>query len=230
MKYRPLGSSNLQVSEISLGSWLTFGGGVERRRAIECVQTALELGITLFDTANVYALGAAESLLGEALEGVPRESYVLATKLYFPMNASDRGLSRAQIIKQIDASLKRLRTNFVDLYQCHRYDVNTPLEETMAALTEVVKAGKGQCLAESDSANPRIDANDVDLAERRVWMTSADMTAVDLGPVEAHHVVVLPSGQETRRGEPWFAQSTLKVIRDPTALIGKVGKGTGIQV
>ena len=96
--------------------------------------------------------------------------------------------------------------------------------------SQVVKAGKGQCLAESDSANPRIDANDVDLAERRVWMTSADVTAVDLGPVEAHHVVVLPSGQETRRGEPWFAQSTLKVIRDPTALIGKVGKGTGIQV
>ena len=150
MKYRPLGSSNLQVSEISLGSWLTFGGGVERRRAIECVQTALELGITLFDTANVYALGAAESLLGEALEGVPRESYVLATKLYFPMNASDRGLSRAQIIKQIDASLKRLRTNFVDLYQCHRFDHETPLEETMEALTEVVRQGKVRFLGFSE--------------------------------------------------------------------------------
>ena len=150
MKYRPLGSSNLQVSEISLGSWLTFGGGVERRRAIECVQTALELGITLFDTANVYALGAAESLLGEALEGVPRESYVLATKLYFPMNASDRWLSRAQIIKQLDASLKRLRTNFVDLYQCHRFDHETPLEETMEALTEVVRQGKVRFLGFSE--------------------------------------------------------------------------------
>jgi 1-deoxyxylulose-5-phosphate synthase len=142
MKYRQLGSSSLNVSEISLGSWLTYGVGVERQRAIQCVHHALELGINFIDTANVYGKGAAETLLGEALSGIPRDSYVLATKLFAPMSDTDRGLSRAQVFKQLDASLKRLRTDYVDLYQCHRYDEQTPLQETMSALTEVVKQGK----------------------------------------------------------------------------------------
>ena len=142
MKYRQLGSSALRVSEISLGSWLTYGVGVERERALACVRHALQLGINFFDTANVYGRGAAETVLGEAFAGVPRDSYVLATKLFFPMTDSDKGLSRAQVFKQLDASLKRLRTDYVDLYQCHRYDPQTPLQETMEALTEVVKLGK----------------------------------------------------------------------------------------
>jgi aryl-alcohol dehydrogenase-like predicted oxidoreductase len=142
MNYRKLGASELLVSEISLGSWLTYGGGVERDRAIQCVHRALELGINLIDTANVYANGAAEELLGEALAKVPRKDYVLATKLYFPMSKTDKGLSRAQVIKQLDASLRRLRVDYVDLYQCHRYDTETPLEETMQALSEVVRQGK----------------------------------------------------------------------------------------
>jgi aryl-alcohol dehydrogenase-like predicted oxidoreductase len=142
MKYRKLGASDLTVSEISLGSWLTFGVGVERDAAKACVDRAFDLGINFIDTANVYGRGAAESFLGEALAGRPRDSYVLATKLFGEMGPEDRGLSRVQIHKQIDASLTRLRTDFVDLYQCHRYDPETPLEETMAALTEVVKAGK----------------------------------------------------------------------------------------
>jgi aryl-alcohol dehydrogenase-like predicted oxidoreductase len=142
MRYRQLGASALKVSEISLGSWLTYGVGVERARSIACVRRALDLGINLIDTANVYGRGAAESLLGEALAGVPRDSYLLATKLFAPMSEADRGLSRVQVFKQLDASLKRLRTDYVDLYQCHRYDTETPLEETMTALSDVVKEGK----------------------------------------------------------------------------------------
>lgn len=158
MRYRPLGSSDLTVSTIALGSWLTYSGGVEKSRSIACVREALDQGITLIDTANVYGRGASESLLGEALAGVPRDRYVLATKLYFPMNDSDRGLSRAQVFKQIDASLARLRTDHIDLYQCHRYDADTPLEETMEALTEVVRQGKARWIGFSEWPADRIRA------------------------------------------------------------------------
>jgi aryl-alcohol dehydrogenase-like predicted oxidoreductase len=142
MKYRQLGSSDLQVSEISLGSWLTYSGGVEREKAEACVEKAFEVGINFIDTANVYGKGASETFLGEVLSSRPRDSYVLATKLYFPMSETDSGLSCEQIHKQLNDSLRRLRTDYVDLYQCHRYDENTPLEETMQALTEVVREGK----------------------------------------------------------------------------------------
>src|SRR5438132_236936 len=131
MRYRQLGSSDLQVSEIALGSWLTYGGGVARERAEACVTRAFEVGINFIDTANVYAGGRAEEFLGEVLRDRPRDSYVLATKLFFPMSETDRGLSRQQVLKQIDASLARLRTDYVDLYQCHRYDWDTPPEATM---------------------------------------------------------------------------------------------------
>jgi aryl-alcohol dehydrogenase-like predicted oxidoreductase len=150
MRYRQLGSSNLRVSEISLGTWLTTSGGVERNQAIACVRRALELGITFIDTANVYGRGTSEIVLAEALSEVPRDSYVLATKLYFPISNVDSGLSRAQIHKQIDASLARLKVDHIDLYQCHRYDSKTPLEETMAALTEVVRAGKARYIGFSE--------------------------------------------------------------------------------
>jgi aryl-alcohol dehydrogenase-like predicted oxidoreductase len=142
MKYRKLGSSDLEVSEISLGSWLTFGVGVEREQAAACVRRALELGINFIDTANAYGRGAAETFLGEILADIPRDSYVLATKVFFPMSDTDRGLSRAQIVKQLDASLRRLRVDTIDLYQCHRYDEATPLEETMSALSDAVRSGK----------------------------------------------------------------------------------------
>ncbi len=142
MKRRRLGNSDLMVSEISLGSWLTYSGGVDKERAIDCVKRALEVGITLLDTANIYGRGAAETVLGEALVGVDRASYQLATKVFFPMSPSDRGLSRTQIFKQLDDSLKRLRTDYVDLYQCHRYDPSTPLDETMQALTDAIGQGK----------------------------------------------------------------------------------------
>src|SRR5919204_4770998 len=157
MRYRRLGSSDLEISEISLGSWLTYGGGVPREQAEACVAKAFEVGINFIDTANVYARGAAESFLGEVLTGRPRDSYVLGTKLFFPMNG-DRGLSRDQVFKQIDLSLARLRTDYLDLYQCHRYDVETPLEETMEALTEVVRAGKARYIGFSEWKAEQIQA------------------------------------------------------------------------
>jgi 1-deoxyxylulose-5-phosphate synthase len=156
MRYRRLGSSDLEVSEISLGSWLTYG--VERERAAACVEKAFKLGINFIDTANIYGRGAAESFLGAVLSGRPRDSYVLATKLFFPMTDQDRGLSRAQVEKQLDASLKRLRTDYVDLYQCHRYDEETPLEETMQALTDAVRSGKARYIGFSEWPADRIRA------------------------------------------------------------------------
>src|ERR1044072_1677874 len=150
MKYRRLGASDLEVSEISLGSWLTYGVGVEAEASRACLDRAFAEGINFIDTANIYGRGAAETFLGEALAGRPRDSYVLATKLFFPMTETDRGLSAAQIEKQLDASLRRLRTDHVDLYQCHRYDPDTPLEETMQALTRAVASGKARHIGFSE--------------------------------------------------------------------------------
>jgi len=158
MQYRRLGRSDIMVSEIGLGSWLTYGSGVEAERATACVRRAFEVGINFFDTANVYGRGAAESFLGEALSGVDRSSYVLATKAYFPMSDADRGLSAAQIRKQSEASLTRLRTDYVDLYQCHRFDNATPLEETMEALSELVRSGKARYIGFSEWSAEQIEA------------------------------------------------------------------------
>jgi aryl-alcohol dehydrogenase-like predicted oxidoreductase len=166
MKYRKLGSSDLLVSEISLGSWLTYGVGVEADRARACLDEAFAQGINFIDTANVYGRGRAESFLGEALHGRPRDSYILATKLYFPMSDSDRGLSRAQVERQLDASLERLKVDYVDLYQCHRYDFDTPLEETMEALTRAVESGKARYVGFSEWPADRIQAA-LDLANSR---------------------------------------------------------------
>jgi aryl-alcohol dehydrogenase-like predicted oxidoreductase len=168
MRYRQLGSSDLQVSEISLGSWLTYGGGVGDDAARACVDAAFEAGINFIDTANVYALGAAESFLGDVLKDRPRDSYVLATKIYFPMDDDNRGLSRSQIEKQIDDSLGRLRTEYVDLYQCHRYDVETPLEETMEALNEVVRSGKARYIGFSEWTPDQIRRS-LELSDTNGW-------------------------------------------------------------
>jgi 1-deoxyxylulose-5-phosphate synthase len=156
MQYRRLGASDLDVSVISLGSWLTYGVGVEKDKAIACMNQAFDLGINFFDTANVYGRGAAELVTGEALAGRKRDSYILATKVFGPMSDTDQGLSRTQIEKQLDASLKRLRVDYVDLYQCHRYDVDTPLDETMEALTRAVKAGKTRYIGFSEWPPQRI--------------------------------------------------------------------------
>src|SRR3954465_5526893 len=121
MQYRKLGNSDLNISEIALGSWLTYGAGVDKAHGVACVQAAFDAGINFIDTANIYGRGAAETFLGDVLADVPRKSYILATKLFFPMTDKDQGLSRAQVRKQLDNSLARLKTDYVDLYQCHRY-------------------------------------------------------------------------------------------------------------
>jgi len=144
MRYRTLGNSGLNLSTIGLGSWLTFGNTVERETARACILRAWELGVNFIDTANVYARGAAEETLGPIVAELERGELVLATKVYFPMGdgANQRGLSRKHIRDQIDRSLARLRVDYVDLYQCHRFDVTTPLEETCEAMNDVVRAGK----------------------------------------------------------------------------------------
>jgi len=142
MKYRKLGDSDLEVSELALGSWLTYGVGVEADKARACLDASFDVGINFIDTSNIYGRGAAETFLGEALKDRPRDSYMIATKLFFPMTDTDYGLSREQVEKQLEASLRRLQTDVIDLYQCHRYDSGTPLEETMEALTRAVESGK----------------------------------------------------------------------------------------
>ena len=144
MRYRKLGTWGLKISEIGLGSWLTYGGYVEEEKAIACNHRAFELGVNFFDTANVYRRGAAEEVTGRALKDFRRDDYVLATKVYFPMGEgpNDRGLSRKHIMEQCHASLRRLGVDYVDLYQCHRPDPNTPLEETLRALDDLVSQGK----------------------------------------------------------------------------------------
>ncbi|CAG7627987.1 L-glyceraldehyde 3-phosphate reductase [Paenibacillus solanacearum] len=144
MQYRKLGNSGLKVSEISLGSWLTYGGYVAEDHAVRSIEQAYALGVNFFDTANMYERGEAEKVMGKALASYPRESYVLATKVFNKMGdgPNDRGLSRKHIMEQCDASLKRLGADYIDIYYCHRYDPETPLEETMRALDDLVTQGK----------------------------------------------------------------------------------------
>lgn len=158
MQYRQLGDSGIEVSAICLGSWLTYGVGVDDSAGRACVDASFDAGINFIDTANIYGRGAAESFLGDVLKNRPRDSYVLATKLFFPMTDTDKGLSAAQVAKQIDASLTRLQTDYVDLYQCHRYDPETPLEETMEALSAVVRSGKARAIGFSEWAPDQIEA------------------------------------------------------------------------
>lgn len=144
MEYRRLGSTGMYISEISYGNWITHGSQVEQQSAIACVKAALDLGITTFDTADVYAQTRAESVLGKALMGVRRESYELFTKVYWPTGPgkNDRGLSRKHIMESCNASLKRLKTDRIDLYQAHRFDYETPLEETLRAFDDLIRQGK----------------------------------------------------------------------------------------
>jgi aryl-alcohol dehydrogenase-like predicted oxidoreductase len=163
VNYRQLGDSDLQVSEICLGTWTTFGGSLEDDTAIGIVAAALECGINFFDTANVYSAGRSEEVLGRALASQPRDSVVVATKVFGTAPDGGRGLSREQILKQIDASLARLGLDYVDLYQCHAYDDDVPVEETLGALTEVVDAGKARWIGVSNWSGDQI-RNAVELA------------------------------------------------------------------
>jgi aryl-alcohol dehydrogenase-like predicted oxidoreductase len=173
MRYRKLGSSDLEVSEISLGSWLTYAGGVEAEQTRACTEAAFAAGINLFDTANVYGRGAAETAWGEILSAHPRESYILATKVWGQMSddPTDRGLSATQIAKQIDASLERLQVDYVDLYQAHRFDVDVAIEETIAALQQVVRDGKARYLGFSEWTPEQIEAA-IDIAGPDLFVSS----------------------------------------------------------
>lgn len=159
MQYRKLGHGQLEVSELSFGTWLTVAGGIGREKAIDCIHAALDCGITLFDTANQYGAGEAERVLGAGLKGYARDRFMVATKLYFPVgDEPDKGLSAAQIEKQLDRSLERLGMDVIDLYQCHRFDKETPLKETMEALDRAVKAGKVRAIGFSEWTGDQIDA------------------------------------------------------------------------
>ena len=158
MEYRRLGSSGMYVSEISYGNWVTHGSQVESEAAAKCVKAALDCGITTFDTADVYAGTKAEVILGRALKGVRRESYELLTKDYWPTGPgkNDRGLSRKHIMESCNASLKRLKTDYIDLYQAHRFDVETPLEETLSAFDDLIRQGKVHYIGFSEWTAPQI--------------------------------------------------------------------------
>ncbi|MFD1271248.1 aldo/keto reductase family protein [Streptomyces kaempferi] len=171
MRFRKLGSSDLEVSEISLGSWLTYSGGIQAEQTRACTEAAFDAGINFFDTANVYGRGAAESAWGEILSQHPRDSYILATKVWGQMSDTDQGLSADQIGQQIDASLRRLRTDHVDLYQAHRFDVTVPIEETVEALQKVVRQGKARYLGFSEWTPEQIQAA-VDIAGPELFVSS----------------------------------------------------------
>ena len=160
MEYRRLGSSGMYVSEISYGNWITHGSQVEQDAAVACVRAALDVGITTFDTADVYAGTKAETVLGKALKGVRRESYELLTKVYWPTGSgkNDRGLSRKHIIESVHASLKRLGTDHIDLYQMHRYDFETPLEESIRAFEDLIRQGKVNYIGFSEWTAEQISA------------------------------------------------------------------------
>ncbi len=173
MRYRKLGSADLEVSEISLGSWLTYSGGVAADQIRACTEAAFEAGITFFDTADVYGRGAAESAWGEILSAHPRDSYVLATKVYGQMSddPSDRGLSADHIAGAIDSSLRRLQTDHVDLYQAHRFDVDVAIEETIEALQKVVADGKARYIGFSEWTPEQIQAA-IDIAGEDLFVSS----------------------------------------------------------
>ena len=144
MEYMNLGLSGLKVSRVAIGSWLTYGSAVHKEQTAACIRAALDHGVILVDTADIYARGAAESVLGEVLQGVRRQDVVLATKAFWPMtdNPNDRGLSRKHLFESVHGSLERLRTDYVDLFQCHRYDHETPVAETVRAMGDLIRQGK----------------------------------------------------------------------------------------
>ena len=170
MQYRNIGRSGVKVSAVGLGSWLTYGASVEVDTATACIRRAYERGVTFFDTANTYGRGRAEEVVGGALQSYPRSSYVLATKVFFPMGEgpNDRGLSRKHVFEQCRKSLARLGTEYIDLYQCHRYDVHTPLEETCRIMDDLVRQGKILYWGVSEWSADQI-AHAVTICDGRGW-------------------------------------------------------------
>jgi 1-deoxyxylulose-5-phosphate synthase len=214
VRYRTLGDSDLRVSEICLGTWTTFGGSLDEDAAIALVDAAFGQGINFFDTANVYSQGRSEEVLGRALVGRPRDSFVVATKVYGEMPNGDRGLSCHQVLKQVDESLRRLQLDHVDLYQCHSWDDYVPVEETLAALTEVVQAGKARFVGVSNWSGEQIRRGVVLARERgfaKIVSSQPEYSLVhrepeeDVIPVSREHgvsqIVYSPLAQGTLTGK-----------------------------
>ena len=190
MEFRYLGNSGLKISEITYGNWLTHGSQVENDVATQCVRAALDEGISTFDTADVYANTAAETVLGEALKGERRESLEIFTKVYWPTGPkgkNDTGLSRKHIMESINGSLQRLQTDYVDLYQAHRYDVETPLEETMQAFADVVRQGKALYIGVSEWTADQIRAG--------VALVEGARLPADLQPAAVLHALARHRGR-----------------------------------
>jgi aryl-alcohol dehydrogenase-like predicted oxidoreductase len=195
VEYRALGDSDLRVSEICLGTWTTFGGSLDEAGASALVEAAFESGVNFFDTANIYSKGRSEEVLGRVLAGRPRDSFVLATKVFGEMPNGDRGLSREQVLKQIDGSLGRLQLDHVDLYQCHSWDDEVPVEETLGALTEVVDAGKARFVGVSNWSGEQIRGA-VELAREqdfaKIVSSQPEYSLLDREPEED----VIPASRE----------------------------------
>jgi aryl-alcohol dehydrogenase-like predicted oxidoreductase len=202
MEYRHLGRSGLMVSEIAYGNWITHGDQVEEQAAIDCVRAALDEGITTFDTADAYAGGRAEEVVGRALHGVRRESLEIFTKVYWPTGdkPNDRGLSRKHITESLHASLRRLQTDYVDLYQAHRYDHETPIDETMRAFDDLVRAGKVLYVGVSEWRAEEIASTSVETerppAEVRVRDQEPLLSRLEEGVVEGER-----QGAQDRRDD-----------------------------
>jgi len=206
MEHRYLGSSGLQISEIAYGNWITHGGQVEKDAATACVHAALDAGITTFDTADVYMNGAAEEVLGEALRGQRRESLEIFTKVYWstgPKGPNDAGLSRKHILEAVNGSLRRLGTEYVDLYQAHRYDHTTPLEETMQAFADVVRQGKALYIGVSEWSAAQIRAGYALARELHVPLISNQPQYSMLWRVIEAEVV--PTSREVGMGQVVFS-------------------------
>ena len=235
MKYRALGDSDLRVSEVCLGTWTTFGGSLADDDAIALVDAALECGVNFFDTANVYSAGRSEDVLGRALAGRQRDSFIVATKLYGEMPDGDRGLSRDQVLKQIDGSLRRLQLDYVDLYQCHAWDEDVPVEETLGALTEVVDAGKTRFVGVSNWSGEQI-RRAVELARdggfAKIVSSQPEYSLVhrepeeDVIPVSREHgisqIVYSPLAQGTLTGKYRPGESVADDTRAATRRDGSV--------
>ncbi len=197
MKYRHLGASGLRISEITFGNWLTHGSQLGDDAATACVHAALDAGITTFDTADMYANTAAESVLGEALQGLRRESLEIFTKAYFPVGPggpNDSGLSRKHLMESIDGSLRRLGTDYVDLYQAHRWDYATPLEETMVAFADIVRSGKALYIGVSEWNAEQLRAGAELAKELRIpFVSNQPQYSALWRPIEAE---VVPASRE----------------------------------
>ena len=225
MNLRQLGDSDLRVSELCLGTWTTFGGSIDEAAAHELVDVAFELGINFFDTANVYSQGRSEEVLGRALAGRPRESYVVATKVYAPAPDAGRGLSREQILKQIDASLDRLGMDFVDLYQCHSFDYEVPVEEQLGALTEVVDAGKARYIGVSNWSGEQI-RNAVELAREhgfaKIVSSQPEYSLLERDPEND----VIPASRENAVSQIVYSPLAQGILTGKYAPGAEAGEGT----